>query len=101
MARTTAAVERERAYPLAWAILNDLHGDLHRDDSVDAIEALRRREKTGREFLFGECDEKFWAEDLNERGNAFAAWYYGEGANAGAYLDDYEQALCGDLPSLW
>src|SRR5688572_20288592 len=61
---------------LAWAILNDLHGELHREESADAVAALKRREITGRAFLFSQCDEKFTDEDLNATGNAFAEAYY-------------------------
>jgi len=87
---------------LAWAILNDLHGDFHREESAEAIEAVRRREQTGRDFLFKECDEKFWTEDLSELGNAFASFYYSdESGTNGPYLDDYGQTLGGDVPTLY
>src|SRR5262249_33118794 len=61
---------------LAWAIVNGLEGDLHKQESAQALEAVRRREMTGRQFLFDQCDEKFTDEDLNDEGNAFAATYY-------------------------
>ena len=83
---------------VAWAIIHDLEGDLHREDSATSVEAVRQRRMTGREFLFGECDEKFWEEDLNDQGNAFASWYY---ASEGSYMQDYERTLAADLQSVY
>jgi dihydrofolate reductase len=87
---------------LAWAIINDLHGDLHREESQASVERVKKRAMTGREFLFKECDEKFWDNDLNDEGNAFASWYYeSEGDHISNYLEDYEAALGRDLPTLY
>lgn len=82
---------------LAWAIHNDLVGEVHREGSQDSLNRVRAREMTGRDFLFKECDEKFWEEDLNEQGNEFAQYYYAQDI----YLADYEKALAGELPSLY
>jgi hypothetical protein len=88
---------------LAWAIVNRLEGEIHREteQSRDALRAVREREVTGREFLLAQCDSKFWAEDLNDQGNAFADWYYGTGSRSGRYLNDYERALGAGLDSLY
>jgi hypothetical protein len=86
---------------LAWAILNGLESQMHREDSSEALGAVRARRMTGREFLVGQCDEKFTTNDLNEEGNAFAGWYYGSGEAAGAFLGDYEAAVGGSLPTLY
>jgi len=85
---------------LAWAILHDLIGDLHLEHSVEALAAVRERRMTGRDFLFNQCDERFWEEDLSDLGNAFARDYYDSKAE-GCFLDDYEEALAGDLPTLY
>lgn len=85
---------------LAWAIHRGLEGDLHRQESSGALGAVRERRLTGREFLFSECDEKLWEEDLSDEGNAFAKAYY-ERTGAGGYLADYEAALGTGLPSLY
>jgi hypothetical protein len=77
---------------LAWAINNDFAGELHREDSIEALADVRERRITGRDFLINECDEKFWEEDLNDLGNAFARDYYG-GENI-LYYEDYIDALC-------
>jgi hypothetical protein len=85
---------------LAWAITRGLEGDMHRTDSAAALEAVRNRTMTGRDFLMEQCDEKFWEDDLNAEGNAFAKFYY-EGDGPESYLADYEAVLGGALPSLY
>jgi hypothetical protein len=82
---------------LAWCIVNGLEGDLHKDDSQDSIALVRSRKMTGREFLFKECDEKFWEEDLNETGNAFAKSYY----VSNQYITDYEHVLGENVETLY
>ena len=52
---------------------------------------------TGREFLFKECDEKFWDEDLNDEGNSFASEYY----EKNIYFSDYTDIVLEDLPSMY
>lgn len=68
-------------------------GGIHLEESAEALKRLKRRELTGLEYLLEYCDGKFWDEDLDERGNAFAADYYdGQSAFAtqyGSYLSDY------------
>ena len=86
---------------LAWAIINGLEGDLHREESQDALQAVRERRMTGRDFLFQECDEKFWDEDLSDEGNAFASWYYQGEDDGSPYLADYEQILGGEVATLY
>jgi hypothetical protein len=89
---------------LAWAVLRDHIGDLHREDSADALVAVRRREMTGREFLYEMCAGKFGSQDLSDEGNAFARvyWQDGEGMiNARGYLADYEATLCAGLSDLY
>lgn len=86
---------------LAWAVLHDLEGDLHREHSQASLQSLRKRCMTGREFLFKECDEKFWEEDLNDLGNAFASWYYNGEDDTCSYIADYERVLGEELESLY
>lgn len=81
---------------LAWAIMNGLEGDFHRENSPTSLAAVRARQMTGCQFLFKECDEKFWDEDLSDGGNAFAKVYYDvTGESCCNYLEDYEQAFPG------
>lgn len=88
---------------LAWIILNGLQGEFHDEESPDELAAVRARRMTGREFLFRACDGKFWEEDLNAEGNAFAAAYYSGpgGEGYGPYLGDYEEALAVLLPGTY
>lgn len=89
---------------MAWMILRDRIGDSLRTDSEAGLLAVRRRQKTGREFLFEECDEKLLPEDLSDEGNAFARVYYQDGKGMirpDGYLGDYERVLGADLPDLY
>ena len=82
---------------LAWAVTRDLIGTLHLQESSAELERLRAREITGSEFLFAACDERFWEDDLNDEGNAFAEEYY----RSYRYLDDYSASLGSGLESLY
>jgi hypothetical protein len=86
---------------LAWAINNHLEGEIHHEDEdgLAALEAVRSRQMTGREFLFRQCDEKFWDQDLNEEGNEFALEYYTP--DKALYISDYESTLGVGLLSLY
>jgi len=77
---------------LTWIINNDLIGQTHIENSKSEIEKVKKREKTGRDFLFSECDEKLWEEDFNEEGLKFTEFYYQSSdpeESYGQYLDDY------------
>lgn len=82
---------------LAWAINNNLEGEVHQQVSQESLKAIRNKEITGREFLKIESDERFWEDDLNEEGNAFANFYY----ESNKYFSDYSATLAGGLPSLY
>src|SRR5690242_342773 len=87
---------------LAWAILNGLENDYHRQRSAELLGQLRRREITGRQFFEGACQEKFAEKDLSPEGNEFAEYYYRDSAGErGAYFADYKQTLTAGLPSFW
>ena len=89
---------------LAWAILRDRIGDRPRAESAKSLLAVRRREITGRTFLFLEWGGSFGPADLSEEGNAFALAYWQDGAGGihrDGYLADYERTLGGDLPDLY
>lgn len=89
---------------LAWALGHGMAGEFHREESAEALKRLKQRELTGLEYLVEYCDGKFWDEDLNERGNAFAADYYdGQSAFAaqyGSYLNDYCEVF-NQYPSIY
>ena len=61
------------------------------EDSSEALEQVRLGSISGRDFLFEQCDEKFWDEDLNDEGNLFTAAYYDA-----HYVDDYVNTLDSD-----
>jgi hypothetical protein len=83
---------------LAWAVLNGLEGDLLREHCSGALDAVRQRTMTGRQFLLDECDEKLTDGDLNQEGNAFAAVYCDKDSG---YLSDYARVLAVGVPSLY
>ena len=80
---------------LAWILINDLHGEVHRTDSIDAVNAVKSKLMTGAEFLIKECDGKLWEDDLNVSGIAFVKYYY----ETGKYYGDYINTLMCDLPT--
>ncbi len=84
---------------LAWAIVNGLEGDELQEDCSASLAAVRARQMTGRQFLFRECDEKFWDGDLNDEGNAFAKYYYT--SPEWLYMKDYERVMVVGLPSMY
>lgn len=88
---------------LAWIIKNDLIGQLHLDDSVEALEKVKLKQITGRDFLVDMCDEKFWEEDLNEEGNNFTKHYYESESkeNFKSYITDYCEVLGQEVESLY
>ena len=84
---------------LAWAIHRGLEGAVHHEGPREeaALGGRARARMTGREFLMGECDEKFWTIDLNDEGNRFARDYY----ETNRYYDDYGDTLASGLPTLY
>ena len=73
---------------LGWVIKRGLVGELHVEESVEALEAVRSGRSDGRTFLIEECDEKFTDEDLSDVGKRFTDSYYDE-----TYNDDYIDTL--------
>ena len=87
---------------LAWAVLNSLESDFHRERSAELLARLRCREITGRQFFAAACSERFSERDLSEEGNAFAQYYYvDDTGKRGAYFTDYKRVLAAGLPSFW
>jgi hypothetical protein len=87
---------------LAWAVLNGLESEHHRQHSAEHLARLRRREITGRQFFEAACGERFSERDLGEEGNAFAQYYYAdEAGHRGPYFADYKKVLAAGLPSFW
>jgi hypothetical protein len=82
---------------LAWIINRDLGSAELREYAGGHFEALRRREITGRDVLFADLDEKFFASLLSPEGQSFTTDYY----ESDQYVQDYDQLLGGDLASLY
>jgi len=86
---------------LAWAILRDRASGRH---APEALLAVRRRLRTGRDFLFADLGGAFSPADLSDEANAFTRVYWQDGAGGirrDGYLADYERTLGGDLPDLY
>ena len=88
---------------LTWIINNDLIGQIHREDSTEAIQKVFSRQMTGRDFLVDMCDEKFWDDDLNEEGLAFTKHYcQAESTDTfKSYIDDYCESIGENCESLY
>jgi hypothetical protein len=87
---------------LAWAVLNGLESNFHRQHSAEPLAQLRRRQLTGRLFFEAACKERFSDKDLNEEGNAFTQDYYVDATGRhSVYFADYKKTLATGLPSFW
>lgn len=87
---------------LAWAVVNGLENDWHRQRSAALLERLRKREITGRQFFESACGDRFSERDLNPEGNSFAEYYYiDEAGHRGLYFEDYKKTLAARQPSFW
>jgi hypothetical protein len=78
---------------IAWCWLNGLGADEIGEEFPEALEMVRKRERSPGEIFRLICEEKFSDDDLNDRGNAFARFYYGVDDSVfgqpGSYLHDY------------
>ncbi|WP_340608115.1 hypothetical protein [Xenorhabdus bharatensis] len=79
---------------LAWIIHHHLEGEEPQLLFKGELDAVRKREMTGRDFLIACCDEKLSIMDLNEEGAAFASAYYN--TEDGGYFFDYNGNLAKD-----
>ena len=82
---------------LAWIIDRDLGSAELQEHAGEKLASLRRREITGRDILFTDLDEKFFASLLSPEAQAFTEQYY----ESDQYVEDYAELLGGDLPSLY
>ena len=84
---------------VAWAWLTGLAGEDVMDDMPETVTALNERTTTPGKSFFDNCDGKFVDDDLNAVGNAFAVEYFD--FKNGQYLNDYDELLTGDLPTVY
>jgi len=83
---------------LTWLVMRDLTSATFNEDFAAEIAQLRRRKLTGPRLL-KVADGVFASDMLNTMGNAFTrAYYY---AKRGKYLEDYDDLLGADCPSLY
>ena len=73
---------------LAWIILNRLESFQLRQRAATAVEEVRGKQLTGRDFLFAHCDGRLTGEALNKEAQSFTDFYYED-----QYLKDYEKVL--------
>ena len=64
---------------VSWCLLNGL-GGAHHDEDPQFLGQLKAREISPGRYFLRACDEKFWDEDLNDEGNAFAQAAGGDSA---------------------
>jgi len=84
---------------VSWCLLNGLGGEIHAEEFPDILEKLRNRGLTPGAWFFQACDGEFTDEDLSEEGNDFAKNYFD--FDVGQYLDDYQNSVGSDLPTLY
>ena len=82
---------------ISWIIESGLIGEIHTNDSSEGIQKVKRKEITGRDFLFEFCDGKLWNEDLNEVGVLFAEDYY----SSDQYFNDYANLLAAEKETVY
>lgn len=80
---------------LGWIVEHKLYSDDFAEDA-EQIEAFINRKMTGAK-LYEWFDGVLKDDMLNDEGNAFAMHYFN--LEKGAYMRDYTQVLCQDLPS--
>ncbi len=98
-----ADLPREQAFVhtgmfLGWIMDNDLYSEWFKGEMGGYIDAFKAREMTGAK-VYEECDGELDDEMLNEEGNAFAQDYFD--FEQGRYVDDYDELLAHDLPSIF
>lgn len=83
---------------LGWLADHHLLSEEMEEDGEEELERFRRRQITGPE-LFEYWDGALVADMLTEEGNAFAYEYFE--FKHGTYLEDYDQLLSADLPTMY
>jgi hypothetical protein len=82
---------------LAWIIQRGLGSATLKKHAGEKLRWVLERKITGRQLLFTELDQKFFAALLTKMGKEFTRDYY----ETHVYIDDYESVLGGDLPTLY
>ncbi len=83
---------------LGWIIQQSLLSEEYEEELSEKILKFNKRELTGPR-IFELIDGCFDDEMLNDEGNAFTQYYFD--FENGKYLDDYEELLVQNLPSMY
>jgi hypothetical protein len=83
---------------LGWLIDRELYSREFAEDWSEEIRAFNARKLTGPE-IYRRCDGALVDDMLSRQGNAFARAYFD--FSKGKYLDDFNDLLGGDLPTLY
>ena len=73
---------------LAWIILNRLESFQLRQKAATAVEDVRGKQMTGRDFLFTHCQGRLTNDLLSKEAQSFTEFYYED-----KYLHDYQDVL--------
>jgi predicted DNA-binding WGR domain protein len=82
---------------LTWIIEKDFFNPENDELLIGEVEKIKTRKITGAKFFEENLDGVFLEEDLTEKGNNFTYEYY----EKGEYLDDYNDILGEELPTLY
>jgi len=84
---------------VAWLLLQGMASEELAEDEKEDLQALRERSTTPGLFLLQCSDGKFVDDLISDEANAFTAVYYD--LENGQYLEDYEEQLGAEIPSLY
>jgi hypothetical protein len=84
---------------LGWLVDNNLVSEEFSVENEQEIMSFKNREITGAQLYENACDGVLTLEDLSERGNRFALYYFE--FSKGLFPHDYDSTLCQDLPSIF
>jgi len=84
---------------LAWLLLQGMATEELAEDAEEDLQALRERSTTPGLFLLQCSDGKFVDDLISDEANTFTAVYYD--LENGQYLEDYEEQLGAEVPSLY
>ncbi len=84
---------------LAWLLLQGMASEELAEDAEEDLQALPERSTTPGLSLLQCSDGKFVDDLISDEANAFTAAYYD--LENGQYLEDYEEQLGAEVPSLY
>ncbi|EGX88118.1 hypothetical protein CCM_09254 [Cordyceps militaris CM01] len=81
-------------------------GTHHEDMHTEALNKVRARSSTGRDYLYTVCSARIETDDFTEEAQHFVRWYYTpvddiEAMRDNFYIRDYQHTLAYGLPSIY